>query len=91
MTRIRFCKADGKQNFIYKGQPENAPEGYKPWFSFFTDNKLSFSLVFGHWAALKGQCPVQGFYAIDTGCVWGESLTAMRLSDKKCFSVDCLD
>lgn len=91
MTRMRFCKANGKQNFSAKGDAAHPPEGYQPWFHFFAGHPLPFSLLFGHWSALGGQCPIPGFYALDTGCVWGRSLTAMRLSDKKRFQVACTD
>ena len=91
LTRIRFCQADGRQNFTVSGEASKAPVGYQPWYNFFAGKDLPFSIIFGHWAALRGQCPVPGFYAVDTGCVWGESLTALRVSDKKRFSVQCKD
>lgn len=48
-------------------------------------------LVFGHWAALEGQCPQARTHAIDTGCVWGGTLTALRLQDKQRISVAARD
>ncbi len=48
-----------------------------------------FNIIFGHWAALKGECPIPYIFALDTGCVWGRSLTAMRLEDGEKFVVDC--
>ena len=42
-----------------------------------------------HWAALNGKADVPYIYPLDTGCVWGNCLTAMRLEDEKRFSVSC--
>lgn len=87
LTRMRFCHTDGTLSMRYKGTVAAAPADIKPWFAITPRKPLNAQLVFGHWAALEGECPVSGLHAIDTGCVWGGRLTALRLQDKKRFSV----
>jgi bis(5'-nucleosyl)-tetraphosphatase (symmetrical) len=86
-TRMRFCYADGRLDFSYKGILANAPDNLIPWFKVAKRKPLSFDLVFGHWAALQGKLCEPSIFAIDTGCVWGGALTALRLQDKQTFSV----
>ena len=86
-TRMRFCDEHGKIELTNKGNPTNAPQGFKPWFK----NELkimkeSTHLLFGHWAALKGITGVHNITALDTGCIWGERLTAINLEDGRVFS-----
>lgn len=87
-TRLRFCKRNGKMNFSVKTGTDTAPPGYKPWYTY---QQLSSDniLLFGHWAALDGVTHKPRVYALDTGCVWGRSLTMMRLEDRQLFSVKC--
>ena len=47
MTRIRFCKENGKQDFTTHGEADKAPQGYQPWYNFFADKNLPFALIFG--------------------------------------------
>jgi bis(5'-nucleosyl)-tetraphosphatase (symmetrical) len=89
LTRARFCYPDGHLELSEKG-PANAPtDGLAPWFR--SPHRLSTDLkiVFGHWAALGGITHTSNVYSLDTGCVWGFKLTAMRLEDGKRFRVDC--
>lgn len=90
-TRMRYCYLDGSLEFKCKQQLKHSPENLKPWF-LFLDNNLRLSndehWIFGHWASLLGHCPVNNVHALDTGCVWGNTLTAMRWEDKKLFSVN---
>lgn len=87
LTRIRFCRADGKLNFSTKGEIGSQPPGYQPWFTIPNRASRTTNILFGHWAALEGQTHTAGVYALDTGCVWGRSLTALRLEDSQRFSV----
>ncbi len=82
-TRMRFCNAEGALELETK--TEIAPEGYAPWFSF--DRADTKRIFFGHWAAIEGKTPSSQFVALDTGCVWGQALTAIRLDDDQLFSV----
>ncbi len=86
-TRMRFCSAEGALELHYKGQLENAPENHYPWYATPHRCMIDETLIFGHWAALNGKCPVANIYALDTGCVWGKKLTALRLHDKQRFFV----
>lgn len=86
-TRMRFLDAEGSLLLDYKGTIQDAPQGYVPWFLNPKRKRISTELVFGHWAALEGKCPIDGIYAIDTGCLWGNALTALRLEDRRRFSV----
>lgn len=86
MTRMRFCSTDGVMEFHAKGKPENAPPGYMPWFAVAQRASLTHTLVCGHWSAL-GLRMEDKLLALDTGCLWGGQLTAVRLEDRKVFQV----
>lgn len=86
-TRMRFCKPDGTLDFTNKHEASRAPKGYAPWFSYPSKVLKDAEMVFGHWAALEGRTGVKHIYALDTGCVWGNHLMAMRLDDRKKFQV----
>lgn len=85
LTRMRFCDAQGGLLFDYKGDITASPAGYIPWFLHPARKAISQTLLFGHWAALNGQTGVPGIYALDTGCHWGNGLTALRLQDFQLF------
>ena len=84
MTRLRFCTAEGKMEFKAKGT--EAPAGYKSWFSFRQKDKEA--IVCGHWSAL-GLKVNDKLAALDSGCVWGGKLSALRLEDRALFEVPC--
>ncbi|GAA5525773.1 bis(5'-nucleosyl)-tetraphosphatase, symmetrical [Microbulbifer aestuariivivens] len=88
-TRMRFCKADGTLDLVTKRGPEAGHNGYKPWFSHPERKTRNNKIIFGHWAALEGRADTPNVYALDTGCVWGGYLTALRLGDEKFFCADC--
>jgi bis(5'-nucleosyl)-tetraphosphatase (symmetrical) len=83
-TRLRYCNAKGKLELLHK--TDTAPNGYAPWFAF-PRPAPTLPIVFGHWAALDGVTTVDTAIALDTGCVWGRSMTAMCLEDRKITSV----
>lgn len=89
-TRMRFCSADGELELQTKESVDAAPIGFAPWFSFAERKTWDQRILFGHWAALEGRTDVENVYALDTGCVWGGSLTALRLEDERWFACDCL-
>ena len=78
LTRIRFCTADGTLSFAEKGPPDSQEPRWLPWFAVPGRRSADLKLVFGHWAAL-GYYRAPGVYALDSGCVWGNRLTAIRL------------
>jgi bis(5'-nucleosyl)-tetraphosphatase (symmetrical) len=86
MTRMRFLDQYLSLDLTVKSSIEKKPEHLNPWFDIY-NRKLKYSLIFGHWAALEGKCKKENFYAVDTGCVWGGKLTALRLDDKELFQV----
>ena len=90
LTRMRLVDADGGMEFAHKGGLEGLPTGHKPWFAY--PSQLPGTIVFGHWASLNGIAPHSCHprtraYGLDTGCVWGRALTAMRLEDGMRFAV----
>jgi len=87
LTRLRFCAADGSMNLENKLAPEFAPPGMAPWFAHAERAAGETPIVFGHWAALDGRCSVPHIHAVDTGCVWGRTLTCLRLDDHRRFEV----
>lgn len=86
-TRMRFCDEKGHLLYDYVGTIVKAPPNYLPWFEVPNRKVIEPDLLFGHWAALMGHCPNPKLYALDTGCIWGGQLTALRLQDRKRFSV----
>ena len=86
MTRMRFCSPKGEMNFAAKGGLDSAPNGYMPWFALPDRKSAGKTLITGHWSAL-GLVNSASLLALDTGCLWGGSLTAVRLEDRKVFQV----
>ena len=86
-TRMRFCKYDGTLDLVNKGKANKAPPQMKPWFDWnLRILKDPFHILFGHWAALEGKTGKNNISALDTGCVWGKKLSALRLEDNRIFS-----
>ena len=88
MTRMRICSAKHEMEFKFKGEVGNIPEGYLPWFKLAHRVSANTPIIFGHWSAL-GLYQGDNVHALDTGCLWGGALTAMRLEDKAIFQVPC--
>jgi bis(5'-nucleosyl)-tetraphosphatase (symmetrical) len=83
MTRLRYCTAQGRMEFHAKG--DRPPAGYAAWFDFRDDAR---TLVCGHWSAL-GLKLGDKLAALDSGCVWGGQLSALRLEDRALYQVRC--
>ncbi len=88
LTRIRFCSADGTMAFSNKEGVAVAPPGTVAWFDAPDRQTDNVTVVFGHWSTL-GLTLRPNLIGIDTGCVWGGRLTAVRLEDRAVFQVDC--
>src|SRR5690606_24736321 len=88
LPRMRMLAPDGSQDFRDRGPPETAPAGYRPWFDWPGRRTAGTTMVFGHWSAL-GLVDEPGLLALDTGCVWGRELTAVRLRDRDRTQVAC--
>lgn len=84
MARLRFCSATGEMDLAAKGR--NAPPGYRPWFDLRPADEPP--LICGHWSAL-GLKLGERLLALDSGCVWGGRLSALRLEDRRLFQVPC--
>jgi bis(5'-nucleosyl)-tetraphosphatase (symmetrical) len=89
-TRMRFCNHDGTLDLSCNGAPDSAPEGASSWFELTNRKTKQERILFGHWAAL-GNINKQNIYPLDTACVWGGELTALRIDTEKeeYISVDC--
>ncbi len=88
MTRLRVCSAAGVMDFNYKGAPEGRPQGTWPWYAVPGRGSEGANIVFGHWSAL-GLNVGSRHVALDTGCLWGGKLSALRLEDRRVFQVSC--
>jgi bis(5'-nucleosyl)-tetraphosphatase (symmetrical) len=89
LTRIRYCRADGTLDFTQSGPPGSQAEGLVPWFDFAWRASQSVRVVFGHWSSL-GLLQRANLLGLDTGCVWGRTLTAVRLDGPaRTYSVPC--
>jgi bis(5'-nucleosyl)-tetraphosphatase (symmetrical) len=90
LVRVRTCRADGRVEPDFDGPPAQAPAGSVPWFALPDPAWATHTVVFGHWAAL-GLDIGKRHLALDTGCVWGKSLTAIRLDDRSVFQVKAVE
>jgi bis(5'-nucleosyl)-tetraphosphatase (symmetrical) len=89
LTRIRYCRADGGLDFAANGAPGSQPAGLVPWFEVPGRAAQAVRIVFGHWSSL-GFLQRANLLGLDTGCVWGRTLTAVRLDGPaRVFSVPC--
>lgn len=88
MTRLRLCDAHGRMDFAHKGAPDKVPAGYMPWFDVPGRASADTPVVCGHWAAL-GIVTRDDLLSVDSGCVWGRELSALRLGDRKLYQCDC--
>lgn len=88
-TRIRFCSSDGTLDFTQKGTVDDGKQkNLTPWFEQLDTSFDETNVIFGHWSALNGETRPNNIVALDTGCVWGRALTAIRLSDYKRFQIN---
>lgn len=88
-TRMRFCKSDGTLDLKSKEGADTAPPGYRPWFAHPSRKTRGQKIIFGHWAALEGKCNEPGLHALDTGCVWGGTMTLLNIDNGQRISCDC--
>ncbi|WP_394754480.1 symmetrical bis(5'-nucleosyl)-tetraphosphatase [Crenothrix sp.] len=88
-TRMRYCDSNGRLDFANTGAIGSQPEGLMPWFAVPDRKSQAMRIIFGHWSTL-GYYEGDNCYAIDTGCLWGKQLTAIKLGDPvQRFSIDC--
>ena len=87
LTKLRTCTPTGEMS-NFSGPPEETPPGYFPWFRIPARLSADSTVITGHWAAL-GLHMEPNLLALDSGCVWGRQLTAVRLEDRNVFQVQC--
>lgn len=87
-TRLRYCTAAGELGLEYKGAPGSQPKNFLPWFTVAKRKSAKQKIIFGHWSTL-GEVTQKNVFSLDTGCLWGGSLTALRLEDQHVFAVSC--
>lgn len=88
-TRMRICDDQGRLTEDFFGVGEPIPEGYRPWFEH-ERPALGRPIVCGHWAS-RGYFEENGVVGLDSGCVWGNGLTALRLDDARVFQVPTVE
>jgi len=88
-TRMRYCDVNGRLDFVNSGPLGSQPKSLMPWFEVPKRKNADMRIIFGHWSAL-GYYEGPNCYAIDTGCLWGGQLTALKLGEQvQRFSIDC--
>ncbi len=89
-TRMRFCDTDGRPDFKFKGDIGSQPEHLIPWFLYKDRQTKNDEIIFGHWSTLSN-VDANNIYPIDTGCLWGGKLTALKISNegRVQISIDC--
>jgi bis(5'-nucleosyl)-tetraphosphatase (symmetrical) len=88
LTRLRVCDTTGVMDFKFKGEVGDIPPGLMPWFDVPGRKSADKTVVFGHWSAL-GLVLRDDVVALDTGCLWGGKLSALRLDDRRLYQVPC--
>jgi bis(5'-nucleosyl)-tetraphosphatase (symmetrical) len=90
LTRMRLCEPDGTMDFTHK-ESDKGPDGSNlvPWFDAPHRKTADVTVVFGHWSAM-GLVLRPNLVGLDSGCVWGGKLTALRLEDRAVFEVPCV-
>jgi bis(5'-nucleosyl)-tetraphosphatase (symmetrical) len=88
MARLRLVTPDGAMDFSHKTGLTGMPTGYLPWYDAPGRASRGTRILFGHWAAL-GLLQREDVACLDSGCVWGRALSALRLEDGRLFQCDC--
>lgn len=88
LTRLRYCRADGRIDLKMKGAPGTQEDGWQPWFEVEGRRTTNVRLITGHWSTL-GLLDRPELLTLDTGCVWGGALTAASLDDDRRWTVPC--
>lgn len=88
LTRLRICTDSGVMEFKFKGETKDIPLDYHAWFAVAQRASADSTVIFGHWSAL-GLMLKEKVIALDTGCLWGGPLTAIRLEDREVLQITC--
>jgi bis(5'-nucleosyl)-tetraphosphatase (symmetrical) len=91
LTRMRFCDENGRIDMKQTGPPGSQRAPYLPWFSIPKRRSRDMKIICGHWSTLSYYA-ANGVFALDTGCVWGSGLTALKLDTiPKRITIPCSD
>lgn len=90
LSYLRICDVDGQPYFNFTKGKSAVADGYTPWFAAPMRRNKQTTWIFGHWSQW-GLHQDNNVYGLDTGCVFGNKLTALRLEDKALFAVDALE
>jgi bis(5'-nucleosyl)-tetraphosphatase (symmetrical) len=85
-TRLRFCTADGTMELREKRGPEHTPGGFIPWFEHPSRRSSRSTIVCGHWSTLE-LLLAPNVLMLDSGCLWGGTLTGIRLPDRRVYQI----
>ncbi|WP_428241068.1 symmetrical bis(5'-nucleosyl)-tetraphosphatase [Gynuella sp.] len=88
LTRMRFTDDKGRLDLEHKEGPDHPPKGMKPWFKYPARKKRSIRLIFGHWAALNGLFTDKDVLGLDTGYVWGGTMSMVNLQQQELLQID---
>ncbi|MBL0142088.1 MAG: symmetrical bis(5'-nucleosyl)-tetraphosphatase [Betaproteobacteria bacterium] len=88
MTRLRLCTADGAMDLAFQGEPGEAHRDLIPWFDMPARRSATHTIVCGHWS-VQGLRLRDKVLSLDSGCVWGRELTAVRLGDRRLYQANC--
>lgn len=86
-TRMRFCGPKGELDLANKSNQASA--GFHPWFKHPARVNQQQNIIFGHWAALEGKADTAHIFALDTGCVWGNTMTLLNLETQTLLHCQC--
>lgn len=89
-TRMRFCTNNSILDFDHACAPGQQPPDLIPWFEVADRPAANTNIIFGHWADL-GVTIKKNIYALDSGCVWRNALTALNLSDLSLHQISCAE
>ncbi|MDD5365742.1 MAG: symmetrical bis(5'-nucleosyl)-tetraphosphatase [Gallionellaceae bacterium] len=88
MTRLRYLHPNGDMEYQHKCAPVDAPAELIPWYAMPDRQSRDVRVLFGHWSTL-GLLAGEDVVSLDTGCLWGGQLSAIRLEDERLYQVDC--
>jgi len=90
MTRMRVCTVEGRMDLRFNGEPQDAPAGMLPWYDVPPQASRDATVIFGHWSAL-GLLLQPDVVGLDSGCLWGRQLSALRLDDRRVYQISCAE